>query len=77
MCFIDMKISLFQKSTMVVNGEEQEEYRELLGIPEDQEAVAFLLIGMEDTSIDESADAYTRATERNPLEEMVTYVAGE
>lgn len=63
--------------TMAVNGEKQAEYRELLGIPENQTAVAFLLIGMEAKSIDESVDTYTSATTRNPLDEVVTYVDGQ
>lgn len=60
--------------TSTLNGEKQAEYRKLLGIPEDYSAVAVLLIGKEDTSIDESVDGYTGATTRNPLDEMVTYI---
>lgn len=68
---------IISSPTLAVNGEHQADYRERLGIPESQTATAFLLIGMEDTSIDESVDAYTGATPRNPLEEMVTYVEGQ
>ena len=60
-----------------MNGENQAAYREQLGIPENQAAAALHLIGMEDTAMDESADAYTSATPRNPLDEMVTYVEGQ
>ena len=67
---------IISSPTLAVNGENQAAYREHLGIPENQAAAAFLLIGMEDTSMDESADAYTSATPRNPLDEMVTYVEG-
>ena len=65
---------IISSPTIAVNGEKQEEYRELLGIPEDQTAVAFLLVGMEDLSAEETVDAYAGATARNPLDEMVTYV---
>lgn len=67
---------IISSPTLAVNGENQAAYREQLGIPENQAAAAFLLIGMEDTSMDGSADAYTSATPRNPLDEMVTYVEG-
>lgn len=65
---------IISSPTLAVNGENQAAYREQLGIPENQAAAAFLLIGMEDTSMDESADAYTSATPRNPWD--VTYVEG-
>ncbi len=68
---------IISSPTMALNGEKQSEYRELLGIPENQSAVAILLIGMEDTSVDESVDGYTGASERNPLNEVVTYVTGK
>lgn len=68
---------IISSPTLAVNGENQAAYREHLGIPENQAAAAFLLIGMEDTSMDENADAYTSATPRNPLDEMVTYVEGQ
>jgi len=58
----------------VLNGENQEQYKELLEIPEDYFAVAILLVGYEDTSIDDSTDGYTSATNRNTWDEMVTYV---
>ena len=62
--------------TMALNGEKQEEYRQLLGIPEDYSAAAILLVGYADSSAGE-ADGATGATERNPLDEQVTYVAAE
>lgn len=67
---------IISSPTMALNGEKQAEYRQLLGIPENQSAVAILLIGREDTSVDESADGYTGATARKPSEELVTYVNG-
>ena len=60
--------------TMALNGTDQDTYRELLGIPDDYSASAILLIGHEDTSVDESVDGYTGATNRNPVNDMVTYV---
>ena len=68
---------ILSSPTMALNGANQAEYKELLGIPENQAAAAVLLIGKEDTSIDESVDGYTGATERNPMDETVTYVTGE
>ena len=62
--------------TMTLNGEKQEEYRQLLGIPEDYSAAAILLVGYADSSAGE-ADGATGATERNPLDEQVTYVTAE
>ena len=60
--------------TIALNGEKQQEYRDLLGIPEDCSAVAVLLVGCEDVSVDETLDGYAGATERSPLEQMATYV---
>ena len=37
---------------------------------------AVLLIGHEDSSVDESIDGYTGATARNPINDMVSYVKG-
>lgn len=64
---------IISSPTMALNGEKQGEYRELLGIPEEYSAVAVLLVGYEDTSVDETADGYTAATTRNSFDEMVTY----
>ena len=68
---------IISSPTLAVNEENQAVYREQLGIPEDQTAAAFLLIGMEDTSADGRFDAYAGPTARNPLDEMVTYVEGQ
>ena len=62
--------------TIALNGEKQEEYRQLLGIPEDYSAAAILLVGYADSSAEE-ADGVTGATERDPLDEQVTYVTAE
>ena len=64
---------IISSPTIALNGENQETFRELLGIPDDQSAVAVLLVGVEDTSLD--ADAVTAATTRNAVEEVVTKVA--
>ena len=50
--------------------------RQLLGIPEDYSAAAILLVGYADSSAEE-ADGVTGATERDPLDEQVTYVTAE
>lgn len=65
---------IISSPTIVLNGENQDEYRELLGIPEDYSAVAVLLVGYADEDVDESTDGYTGATERNSAEDMATYV---
>lgn len=67
---------IISSPTIALNGEKQAEYRELLGIPENMSAVALLLVGVEDSSVDESLDGYTAATERVSASEIVTYVEG-
>ena len=68
---------IISSPTIALNGTKQAEYRQLLGIPENQSAVAILLVGKEDTSIDETVDGYTGASARNPLSDVVTYVSAE
>lgn len=46
--------------------------RELLGIPEEMSCVAVLLIGVEDTSIDMTADGVTGPSARVALDEVAT-----
>ena len=46
-----------------------------LGIPEGQKAMSIVKIGKADTSVDESLDGFTGATERNPFDDMATIVA--
>lgn len=65
---------IISSPTIALNGEKQEECRAVLGIPEDYTAVAILLIGYEDTTVDQTADTYSGATERNPMADVVTYV---
>ena len=67
---------ILSSPTIALNGERQEEYRQLLGIPEGYFAAAVLLVGYADLSTD-GADSVTGATERNPLDEQVTYVTAE
>ena len=59
--------------TMALNGENKEEYKELLGIPENQKIVAVLLVGKA-ASAEENADAASSATTRNSFDEMVTII---
>lgn len=68
---------IISSPTMVLNGSDQDTYRELLGIPQDYSAAAILLIGHEDTSVDTNADGYTGATARNSAEQVVTYITGK
>ena len=64
---------IISSPTIALNGEEQEACRELLGIPDDQSAVAVLLIGKADTSSD--ADAVSAETTRKDADEVVTKVS--
>ena len=68
---------IISSPTIALNGSEQDTYRELLGIPEEYSAAAILLIGYEDSSVDENIDGYTGATSRNNEEDMVTYIRAE
>lgn len=63
---------IISSPTIALNGEGQQTFRELLGIPEDQSAVAVLLVGMKNTSLD--TDAVTAATTRDFAEKVVTKV---
>lgn len=63
---------IISSPTIALNGEEQQTFRELLWAPEDQRAVAVLLVGMEDTALD--TDAVTAATTRDSAEKVVTKV---
>ena len=60
--------------TMALNGENQEEYKTLLNIPENQKVVAVLLVGKA-ASGEENPDALSSATTRNDFDEMVTIIA--
>ena len=59
--------------TMALNGENREEYKELLNIPENQKAAAVILIGKA-VSEEENPDALSSATTRNSFEDMVTII---
>ncbi len=65
---------ILSSTTIALNGERKAEFDEILGVPDGYSAVAVLLVGKEDTSIDETMDGYTSATPRNPFDEVVTYV---
>ncbi len=60
---------IISSPTIALNGDNKAEYSELLGIPKDQSAAAVLLIGEEE----KGTDAVSSATERNPMEETVTF----
>lgn len=62
---------IISSPTIVLNGDKQAEYKELLGIPEDMSAVCVLLVGQAD---DVEYDAVTSATVRNAEDELVTIV---
>ena len=63
---------IISSPTIALNGSNQAEFKTLLGIPEDQAAVAVLLIGKADAAVE--ADAVTSATTRNSAEDLVSYV---
>ncbi len=65
---------IISSTTIALNGERKSEFDEMLGVPDGYSAVCVLLVGKEDTSIDETMDGYTSATPRNPFDEVVTYV---
>ncbi|MBP2656814.1 MAG: nitroreductase [Firmicutes bacterium] len=56
--------------TKALTGTNEEEYKTILGIPDDKQAVAVLLIGLPDSAA--ASDAVSKATTRNP--EVVTYL---
>lgn len=65
---------IISSPTMVLNGAQQDTYRQLLGIPKEYSAAAILLVGYEDTSVSEDMDGFTGATARNSRSEVVTYI---
>lgn len=56
--------------TIALNGEKKDEYKSILNIPDDQSAVAVLLVGHPADSIDTSSGA----TERNTYDDVVSLV---
>ena len=56
--------------TLALNGDKQEEYRNYLGIPQNMNAVAVLLIGVPDTTV----DGTTGPTTRNSIDQMTSIV---
>ena len=61
---------IISSPTMALNGEKKDEYRELLGIPEDMSATAVLLIGHTEGAV----DSVSGATERNPFDDVVSLI---
>ncbi len=60
--------------TSVLNGEKQDYYRELLGIPEDMETVGMLLVGTPLDTSDMDPDTITGATGRKDFDEITTII---
>ena len=66
---------IISSPTIALNGEKQQQYKELLGIPEDQAAVAVLLVGQQDkTANEKTVDGFAGATTRSPMEQTITFV---
>ncbi|MBO4898161.1 MAG: nitroreductase family protein [Clostridia bacterium] len=57
--------------TMALNGDNKDEFKALLSIPENQSAAAVLLVGKADS---DNPDAESAATERNAFEEVTTVI---
>ncbi len=65
---------IISSPTSVLNGEKQDYYRELLGIPQSMKAVGVLLVGKPLDTSDMDPDTVTGASTRNPYDEMTTYL---
>ena len=59
--------------TMALNGENQDEYRQLLNIPDNQKFAAVLIVGKTAKEKD-SADALSSATTRNNFDDVATII---
>ena len=73
---LDYGTKIVTSPTMALNGSNQDSFRELLEIPEGYSAAAILLVGREDTTVDQSVDGNTGATARNSADDMVSYITG-
>lgn len=62
---------IISSPTIALNGTKQAEYKEVFGIPEEMAAVCVLLVGRTDI---ENLDAVSGATERNSVDDLVTFV---
>ncbi len=60
--------------TLVLNGEKQDYYRTLLGIPEDKTAVGALLVGLPLDTSDMDPDTISAASTRNSYSEMTSII---
>ncbi len=63
---------IISSPTSVLNGENQDYYRELLEIPEDMETVGMLLVGTPLDTSDMDPDTITGATSRKDFDEITT-----
>lgn len=61
--------------TIALNGENKDEYKALLNIPENQKVAAVLLVGKPVTE-KEDPDVVSSATTRNGFDEVVTIIGG-
>ena len=61
---------ILSSPTIALNGEKKEEYKTLPGIPDDQSAVAVLLIG----HAKRGAASVSEATERNPYDDVISTI---
>lgn len=59
---------IFTSVRLTLNGEKEEQLREILHIPDEMYGMAVLIIGREDL------DVVSSATGRYPLEEMVSFI---
>lgn len=59
--------------TMALNGDRQAEFKTLLNIPENQKAVAVLIVGVPETE-EKTADGVTSATTREDFNTVVTKI---
>ena len=64
-------VKIISSPTIALNGANKAEYKKILGIPEDMNAKAVLLIGKYDKS---NIDAVTGATTRKDKNEVVTFI---
>ncbi len=65
---------IISSPTRVLNGDQQDYYRELLDIPEDMETVGMLLVGTPLDTSDYDPDTISGATGRKDYDEVTTYL---
>ncbi len=68
---LDYGTKIISSPTIVLNGEDRESYKQLLGIPDGMSVKGVLLVGSCDSA---AADAVSGATPRKDTKEVVTFV---